>query len=121
MFALGVGLSSSARLADLRELVGTVLAETGWAWEEVAVVGTTRRLSEDQRVVRLGPKVVGFDRCDLQAVAVPSRPRPGARRLAAPPVAEAAALLAAGPNSRIVVPKRVGRYVTVAAAVGHRR
>ena len=121
MLALGVGMSSSARPADLREIVGTVLAEAGWAWEEVAVVGTTRRLAHDQRLVRLGPRLVGFDRWALEAVGVPSRPSSVARRLLAPPVAEAAALLAAGAGSHIVVPKRVGRYVTAAAAVGDRR
>ncbi|MDA8290931.1 MAG: cobalamin biosynthesis protein [Actinomycetota bacterium] len=118
MLALGVGMSSSALHADLREVVGTVLAEAGWEWDEVAVVGTTRRLAQDQRLVRLGPRLLGFDRRDLEAVAVPSRPSSIARRLLVPPVAEAAALLAAGTGSRILVPKRAGRYVTVAAAVG---
>ena len=121
MFALGVGMSSSARLVDLQEIVGTVLTEAGWEWEEVAVVGTTRRLADDQRLLRLGPRLVGFDRWDLDAVAVPSRPSSVARRLLAPPVAEAAALLAAGTGSRILIPKRVGRHVTIAAAVGDRR
>ena len=121
MFALGVGISSSARLADLQEILGIVLAEAGWTWNEVAAVGTTRRLVDDQRLVQLGARVVGFDRPELEAVAVPSRPSSAARRLLAPPVAEAAALLAAGTGSRIVVPKRVGRHVTVAAAVGEPR
>ena len=121
MFALGVGMSSSARLADLQEIVGTVLAEAGWAREEVTVVGTTRRLVDDQRLVPLGLKLVGFDRWDLEAVSVPTRPSTVARRLAVPPVAEAAALLAAGNGGRILIPKRIGRHVTVAAAVGDRR
>lgn len=121
MFALGVGISSSARLTDLQEILGSVLAEAGWTWNEVAVVGTTRRLVDDRRLVQLGATLVGFDRPELEAVAVPSRPSSAARRLLAPPVAEAAALLAAGTGSRIVVPKRVGRHVTVAAAVGEQR
>ena len=111
-------MSTSARHADLRAAVGAVLAEAGWALDEVELVGTTRGLAGDDRLVSLGPTVVGFDRPDLQAVAVPTRPGPALLRLAAPPVAEAAALLAAGPGSRIVVPKRAGLYVTVAAAAG---
>lgn len=118
MLALGVGMSSSAGPADVRAAVGAVLAEAGWALDDVAVVGTTTALAGDDRLVRLGPTVVGFDRRELQAVAVPTRPGPVALRLAAPPVAEAAALLGAGPGSRIVVPKRTTLYVTVAAAVG---
>lgn len=121
MYALGVGLSSSARVADLLAAAGAVLAEAGWEWEEVAVVGTTRRLADDERLSCLGPTVVGFHRGELEAVTVASRPGPAALRLAAPPVAEAAALLAAGPAGRIVVPKRTGRYVTVAAALGSGR
>lgn len=118
MLSLGVGMSSSAGPADVRAAVGAVLAEAGWALDEVAVVGTTATLAGDDRLIRLGRPVVGFDRQELQAVAVPTGPGPVARRLAAPPVAEAAALLAAGPGSRILVPKRTGLYVTVAAAAG---
>lgn len=121
MFTLGVGMSSSARLADLREILGRVLVEAGWTWNEVAAVGTIRRLANDPRLVQLGARLVGFDRSDLEAVAVPSRPSSVARRLLVPPVAEAAALLAAGTGGRIVVPKRVGRHVTVAAAFGEQR
>jgi len=120
MLALGVGMSSSARRVDLHELVAAMLAEAGWMWEDVAVVGTIRRLVDDQRLAGLGPRLVGFDRWELDAVTVPSHPRSAARRLLAPPVAEAAALLAAGAGSRIMIPKRVGRYVTVAAAVVNR-
>lgn len=118
MFILGVGMSSSAGRADLRAAVVAVLDEAGWALDEVAAVGTTRSLADDDRLAALGPRLVGFDRRDLQAVAVPTRPGPVLLRLMIPPVAEAAALLAAGPGGRIVVPKRTGRYVTVAAAVG---
>jgi cobalamin biosynthesis protein CbiG len=118
VYTLGVGLSSSARTADLHAVAVAVLAEAGLTWGEVAVVATTARLAGDERLAQLGPAVVGFDRSDLEAVRVPSQPGPAATRLAAPPVAEAAALLAAGPGSRIMVPKRIGRYVTVAAAVG---
>ncbi|HET9078838.1 MAG TPA: cobalamin biosynthesis protein [Acidimicrobiales bacterium] len=113
-----MGMSSSAGPADLRAAVGAVLADAGWELEQVAWLGTSTGLADDDRLVGLGPTVVGFDRRDLLAVAVPTRPGPAALRFAAPPVAEAAALLAAGPGGRLVVPKRTGRYVTVAAALG---
>ena len=123
LFALGVGMSSAAGPADLREAVAAVLGEAGLAWDEVSLVGTARHLAGDGRLTLLGARVVGFDRSDLEAVPVPSRASPVATRLSAPPVAEAAALLAAdllaaGAGSRMVVPRRTGRYVTVAAAVG---
>lgn len=127
MKALGIGLARRACGDDVTEAIGAVLAEAGWGWEEVEVVATRRRLAGDARIVELGKVVAGFDDDALHAVAV--RPgmaaRPGvavrtaaARRLGAPLVAEAAALLAAGNGSRLVVPKRTGRCVTVAAAAG---
>jgi cobalamin biosynthesis protein CbiG len=120
MFTLGVGMSSSARPADVREAVGAVMSEAGLVWEDVSLVGTARHLADDARLRCLVARVVGFDPGELRAVSVPSVPSPVLMGLSAPPVAEAAALLAAGPGSRIVVPRRTGRYVTVAAAVGFR-
>lgn len=98
--------------------MSAVLELAGCSWDEVTLVGTSRRLADDERLICLGPPVAGFDLQDLHSVAVPTKPTPVAARLWAPPVAEAAALLAAGPGSRIVVPRFTGRYVTVAAAVG---
>lgn len=123
MFALGVGMSSAAGPADLREAVAVVLGEAGLTWGEVSLVGTTRHLARDGRLALIGARVVGFDRSDLAAVPVPSSASAAAKRLSAPPVAEAAALLAAdllaaGAGSRMIVPRRTGRYVTVAAAAG---
>lgn len=123
LFALGVGMSSAADPTDVREAVAAVLGEAGLAWDEVSLVGTARHLAGDGRLALIGAEVVGFDRSDLEAVPVPSGAGPAATRLSAPPVAEAAALLAAdrlaaGAGSRLIVAKRTGRYVTVAAAEG---
>lgn len=115
MKALGIGLARRACGDDVTEAIGVVLAEAGWAWEEVEVVATRRRLADDARIVELGKVVAGFDDDALGAVAVATA---AARRLGAPPVAEAAALLAAGDGSRLVVAKCTGRCVTVAAAAG---
>lgn len=116
MLVLGVGMSSSASGDDLRGALGAVLAQAGRRWEDVTLIATTSTLARDQRLTELGIPLAGFDRHALESVAVPSRPGPVLRRLAAPPVAEAAALLAAGAGAWMVVPKHTGRHVTVAAA-----
>jgi cobalamin biosynthesis protein CbiG len=98
--ALGVGLSSTATLADLVAVVREVMAEGGV--DQVQTTATVARLADDPRVVALGWPVQGFAADDLTAVS--------------PSVCEAAALLAAGPHARLLVPKRRGTRVTAALA-----
>jgi cobalamin biosynthesis protein CbiG len=116
MMTLGIGLSSRAGTVDVRSAAEAVLAVAGWRWQDVAVIGTASRLANDSRLAATGRPVVGFDHAQLASMAVPTPPGPTLSRLAIPAVAEAAALLAAGPGARIVVPKQTGRYITVAAA-----
>jgi cobalamin biosynthesis protein CbiG len=116
MMALGIGLSSRASEADLLRVTEDVLTVAGWEWEDIAIVGTTSRLAHDSRLAALGRPVLGFADPELAAVAVPTPRGPTLTRLGIPAVAEAAALLAAGPDAAIVVPKVTGHHVTVAAA-----
>lgn len=118
---MGVGLSGRATSDDVTEAIGTVLAEAGWRWDDVDVVATRGLLADDDRLIGLGKPVSGFEDQRLATVALATPSGPVLERLAAPAVAEAAALLAAGPGSWLVVPKRTGRYVTVAAATSSRR
>jgi cobalamin biosynthesis protein CbiG len=113
-----VGLSSHASVRDVVVAVGAVLAEAGWRPEDVDVVATRERLAGDVRLGALDRPVVGFPDDRLGALKVPSRRPPADRPAAGPPVAEAAALLAVGSGGRLVVTRRTGRYVTVAAAAG---
>ena len=78
MFALDVGMSVTAPLADLDGTVGSVLVEAGWARikmavievpvMEVAVMGAIRQLLDGHRLVRLASRLVGLDRWDLEAL-----------------------------------------------------
>ncbi|HLI43982.1 MAG TPA: cobalamin biosynthesis protein [Acidimicrobiales bacterium] len=112
--ALGVGLSGRATAGEVAETVRAVLAEAGWRFEDVDVIGTRSRFAGDRRLAALGKPVVGFG--DLQLCEGGAPAPPGRDGRAALPVAERAALLAAGARSRLVVAKRKGRHVTVAAA-----
>jgi cobalamin biosynthesis protein CbiG len=100
VIALGVGLSSKATFDDLLSVVRQVLAEAGVA--QVHSTATVDRLASDPRVVGLGWAVQGFAADELTAVS--------------PSVCESAALLAAGPHARLLVPKRRGNCVTAALA-----
>jgi precorrin-3B C17-methyltransferase/precorrin-6y C5,15-methyltransferase (decarboxylating) CbiE subunit/precorrin-6Y C5,15-methyltransferase (decarboxylating) CbiT subunit len=114
---VGVGCSTAATAAEARALIGEALDGLGLDLAAVDEVATIDRRVDHPAVAGLGPPVRGFTADDLAAVTVP---RPSAVVEAAvgtPSVAEAAALLAAGPGARLAVAKRAGATVTVAVAL----
>jgi cobalamin biosynthesis protein CbiG len=114
---VGLGLSSAATAADVVALAHAVLRAAGLSWADVSRVATLATLAADRRLLALGRPVVGYDPARLAGV---EGVTPSARtRLAVgtPSVAEAAALLAAGPHGRLLVAKRRSPRVTAAVAV----
>jgi cobalt-precorrin 5A hydrolase/precorrin-3B C17-methyltransferase len=121
--ALGVGAERGAPEAALRELVETVCAESGLALASVGIVasidlkaaepavhsvarslGTTARFFPAERLAEEMPRLT------VRSEAV-------WRETGTWGVAEAAALAAAGPGGRLLVPKRKGERVTCAVAL----
>ena len=113
---VGVGTSSGAPSEEVRALVESTLAGAGLAWTSVGEVATIDRRAEEPAVVALGRPVRAFPAAALAAVPVPSPSRVVAAAVGTPSVAEAAALLAAGTDAELVVPKRVTAHATVAIA-----
>ncbi|MEV4642710.1 cobalamin biosynthesis protein [Actinoplanes sp. NPDC049548] len=119
---VGIGARAAAALSDLEAAVDVALGLAGVSAADVAAVATLDRrasLLEPFARRRSWPLVV-FPPERLAMVAVP---RPSARVAAAvgvPSVAEAAALAAAGPGARLLVPKEVLHGVTVAIAAAGR-
>lgn len=114
---IGVGLTSGASQAEVHRLVAATLSAGGVPWSSVGAVATIDKLGSDPRLIALGRPVLGFSPGRLAAEL---RAEPSDRCLGAigvPSVAEAAALLAAGPRGRLIVAKQRGRRVTVAVAV----
>ncbi|HMD46152.1 MAG TPA: precorrin-3B C(17)-methyltransferase [Acidimicrobiales bacterium] len=117
---VGVGTSSDAGSDELAGLVTDALADAGLAVASVTTVATVDRRADHPAVRnlahRLGAAVVAFDPPALSRCPVPHPSAIVEAAVGTPSVAEAAALLAAGPASRLVVDKRVGRRATVAVA-----
>ncbi|MFC0596953.1 cobalamin biosynthesis protein [Streptomyces palmae] len=107
---VGVGARPGVAEAEVRELVLRTLAEAGQPPSAVAALATTAARAGEPGLTAvaagLGVPLLAFAATRLASVQVPS---PSARVRAAtgtPSVAEAAALLAAGPDGELLVRKR---------------
>ncbi len=121
---LGVGASTGADPDRLWQLASGALAKAGLAAASVAVVATIDRKVREAAIVelarRLGAPLSGFDASALAAAAtarvVPNPSGVVEMAVGTPSVAEAAALLAAGPDSVLTLAKQVAEDSTVAVA-----
>ena len=115
----GVGCSAAADPAELAALLDLALAEAGLARASVGSVATIDRRRDHPAVAALGLAVQAFSPAELAAVAVPNPSSTVAEAVGTPSVAEAAALLAAGPGASLAVAKQ--RSATGTVAVARRR
>ena len=113
---VGVGAATGAPSAESAALLDRALAEAGLARVSVAEVATIDRRAADPVVTGLGLPVRAFTAEQLGGVDVPSPSEVVAAAVGTPSVAEAAALLAAGPGAELVVTKRASTSATVAVA-----
>jgi cobalamin biosynthesis protein CbiG len=114
---VGLGLSSAATAGDVRRSAETALQAAGIGWAEVERIATIAALAPDRRIVSLGYPVVGYEAGQLAAVEGVEASRRSQLAVGTPSVAEAAALLAAGPTGVLVVPKQRSAGVTAAVAM----
>jgi precorrin-3B C17-methyltransferase/precorrin-6y C5,15-methyltransferase (decarboxylating) CbiE subunit/precorrin-6Y C5,15-methyltransferase (decarboxylating) CbiT subunit len=110
--AVGIGCSSGATAAEVEAVTAEALATAGETLTDV--VATVDRRAGHPAVT---PGAVTFPASLLGQVAVPSPSEAVADAVGTPSVAEAAALLAAGPGARLVAPKHKGATATAAVAV----
>ena len=113
---VGVGAATDASPAESAALLERALAEAGLARASVAEVATIDRRAADPVVTHLRLPVRAFAAEQLAGVAVPSPSDVVAAAVGTPSVAEAAALLAAGPGAELVVGKLASASATVAVA-----
>jgi cobalt-precorrin 5A hydrolase len=122
VIVVGVGSRRGVSVGELRAAVDAVLGEAGLGPGDVTSLATIDRRAGDlgvrELVLDLGWRLAGWSAVELARQGVP-HPSPGVgAAVGTPSVAEAAALLAAGPGSELIVPKRVFRCVTAAVARG---
>lgn len=113
---VGVGASCGAPAQEAADLLGAALAEAGLSPRSLGLAATIDRRASDPVVTSLGLPVRAFAADALAGVAVPNPSPVVAAEVGTASVAEAAALLAAGPGAQLVVPKRKGAAATVAVA-----
>jgi precorrin-3B C17-methyltransferase/precorrin-6y C5,15-methyltransferase (decarboxylating) CbiE subunit/precorrin-6Y C5,15-methyltransferase (decarboxylating) CbiT subunit len=117
---VGVGCSHDALADDVGAVVAGAVAETGAGAEPPVAVATIDRRARHPAVTEAagGLPVVAFPASLLATVDVPNPSDTVDDVVGTPSVAEAAALLAAGPGARLVVEKRRGATATAALAIG---
>ncbi|MEU7904839.1 cobalamin biosynthesis protein [Actinoplanes sp. NPDC049118] len=122
LVVLGLGARSGTPDDELAAAACAALAAAGLRPADVGVLATLDRRAGEPgpRAVadRHGWRLVSFTAGELAAVDVPHPSGVVARGAGTPSVAEAAALLAAGPGATLIVPKRVFPAATVAVARG---
>lgn len=124
MIAMGVGCRRGADTSEVQAAVRIALAAHGRDESEIAVIATERTKADEPAILALalalGVPVVAFEAGELAAVS--DRVLTRSARVAfikdTPSVAEAAALLAAGQNGRLLGPRIATAAVTAAVADG---
>jgi cobalt-precorrin 5A hydrolase/precorrin-3B C17-methyltransferase len=120
---VGVGCSQDALADDVRAVVAGAVAEAGADDERPVAVATIDGRDRHPAVAGAagGLPVLAFPASLLAAVDVPNPSYTVDEAVGTPSVAEAAALLAAGPGARLVVEKRRGATATAAVAAAPAR
>ena len=125
LLAVGIGCRAGVSAEAIAELVDKTLADIGEETTPVALFTVVDKQGEvgiAEAAARLGFALVHLPRAALAAVAdrVETRSERVVELFGVPSVAEAAALAGAGPDARLLVPRRAERGATVAVAVsGH--
>ena len=108
---LGLGCERDSSVSLLERLVNQTLASHGLAAEAVAGIASIDRKGDEAALLALsqdrGWPLRLFSAAQLNAVVVPNPSATVAREMGTASVAEAAALLAAGPQAELHVPKTV--------------
>lgn len=125
--SVGVGVRPGVTEAEVYEGVCEVLRRAGLSRHAVAALATVEARAAEAGLLgaarRLGPAIRTYSPDALASVRVPNPSSAALRSTGTPSVAEAAALLAAGPGARLLVakdtPAAPGRpaRVTVAVAI----
>ncbi len=117
---LGLGASRGVSAHEVLRLVEATLAAHGLAVESVGSVATVDTKADEAGLLEAaatrGWQLRTYPPAELAAIPVPNPSEVVQAAVGTPSVAEAAALLAAGPGGSLVVPKTASAMATVAVA-----
>jgi cobalt-precorrin 5A hydrolase / precorrin-3B C17-methyltransferase len=122
LLALGVGAERGVAIAEVEKLARAALAEAGLDRRAVACVVSLDLKSDETAILALAETLgVPARFFDAVTLAAETRIANGSEIVRAevgtPSVAEAAALVAAGPDAKLIVPKRKSARATCAVAL----
>ena len=112
----GIGASTAPPTEEVAALLDQALAEAGVSRLSLRAIATIDRRSGEAALVALGLPVIAYTAGELSTVAVPNPSGVVDAAVGTPSVAEAAALLAAGPDGRLLLEKRASPHATIALA-----
>jgi cobalt-precorrin 5A hydrolase/precorrin-3B C17-methyltransferase len=112
----GIGTSTGADPVEVAALLDEALLTAGSARESLAEIATIDRRRHEPAIQGLGLPVRTFAAHELATVTVPHPSPVVTEAVGTPSVAEAAALLAAGPGAVLLLPKIKSATATVAIA-----
>lgn len=117
---VGAGASRGVPADEIGQLIDEVLGELGVSPQSVLKMATADVKADEQGLQAAAGKrgwpVVTFGAVELAEVPVPNPSEAVRRAVGTPSVAEAAALLAAGPDATLIAAKRASAHATVAVA-----
>lgn len=119
---IGIGHDAGASLAELEALVAECLKAAGVHPGDIAGISSIESRAETGLADALAAtfsvtaRYFPADRLEAETPRLANPSEALFQRIGCHGVAEAAALAAAGPNARLIVPKRKGRSVTCAIA-----
>lgn len=126
MLACGIGCRRDAPASEIETVIGQAYAALGLV-EGISVLATEASKAAEPGVreaaARLGAELLAFSSAELSGVCgqVLTISQVALLHKGTPSVAEAAALLAAGANARLLGPRLAGPTTTCAFAVGEGR
>lgn len=112
----GIGASSGAPSDDIATILASALAEANLDDSSLVEIATVDLKANEAGIIALGLPMRCFSTETLANVGVPTPSSAVKDAIGTPSVAEAAALLAAGPDGELVVTKRKNATATVAIA-----
>jgi cobalt-precorrin 5A hydrolase len=123
MIVAGIGCRMHARAEDIEAAIAEALRLAGCSRDELNAIATAAKKGEETGIpavaLMFGLPLIYVSQADLEAAAprCETRSWPALQHTGLPSVSEAAALAAAGPKARLLLPRVAAKTATCALAI----